>query len=163
MSPNVPVIREAVESDAAAILHLTDVIFDIHHRALGTIFRGDTATLSSELRLAMPHPDHVRFVAQEGEDIIGFVEGYGESREGHLVLQDDRWYKIDTIVVAEKFRSRGVGKKLMAAIERFARDRGYRRIELNVYAFNETAIALYTELGLVPVELTMSKLLPVGE
>jgi ribosomal protein S18 acetylase RimI-like enzyme len=54
---------------------------------------------------------------------------------------------IADIVVAPEARGRGVGEALMAAGERWARDRGYMILTLNVFLENQHARALYERLG----------------
>jgi ribosomal protein S18 acetylase RimI-like enzyme len=47
------------------------------------------------------------------------------------------------------YRGRGLGRQLVAQAVRAARQAGIERIELEVFASNERAIALYRELGFV--------------
>lgn len=52
--------------------------------------------------------------------------------------------------VAAPWRRHGVGRALMAGLERRARGAGYHRLELRVVTRNEAAIALYRSLGFEP-------------
>jgi ribosomal protein S18 acetylase RimI-like enzyme len=54
-----------------------------------------------------------------------------------------------TIAVREKYRGLGVGSMLMDRCEIYAKERGTRRIELEVFGKNEKAIALYKRRGYV--------------
>jgi len=54
---------------------------------------------------------------------------------------------LEDVFVRERFRGRGIGKALLAAVARIAVDEGCYGIHWEVLGWNEKAIALYTELG----------------
>src|SRR3954447_25361007 len=56
------------------------------------------------------------------------------------------WYVWD-VAVHEAFRGRGIGRATMALAEEFARSQGATTMQLNVFAYNEPAIGLYTSMG----------------
>lgn len=47
----------------------------------------------------------------------------------------------------ESARGKGIGKQVMSFIEEHAKSRGFNRIELGVFAFNEKAIKFYESIG----------------
>jgi ribosomal protein S18 acetylase RimI-like enzyme len=59
---------------------------------------------------------------------------------------EDEFY-IDTVVVASAFANRGIGTRLMGAVEEWARRLHYHKLSLNVYQENEGAHRLYQRLG----------------
>lgn len=54
---------------------------------------------------------------------------------------------IATVSVLAERRGQGIGTRLMDALERCARGRKMRRLELEVFAGNTRAVALYERLG----------------
>jgi ribosomal protein S18 acetylase RimI-like enzyme len=54
---------------------------------------------------------------------------------------------VDQLVVLEKYRGKGLGKKLMDEAKKIAKDNGCDRIELNCWLFNENALAMYEHIG----------------
>lgn len=52
-----------------------------------------------------------------------------------------------TIAVREIYRGKGIGNSLMERAENYARERGVRRMELEVFGKNEVAIELYKRRG----------------
>ena len=67
------------------------------------------------------------------------------------------WYKIkekhtkkldvDQLIISEKYRGKGLGKKLMNEVKNIALKNECDRIELNCWMFNENALAMYEHIG----------------
>ena len=73
---------------------------------------------------------------------------------GYVSLVFPRFRKLQgnaylTIAVKDSCRGRGIGTLLMKSAEEFARERGARRIELDVLSKNKGAVRLYERLGYV--------------
>ncbi|MDR5693040.1 GNAT family N-acetyltransferase [Agromyces indicus] len=66
------------------------------------------------------------------------------------------WWVWD-LMVHEPFRRRGVARRAMIAGEEVARAHGATSLMLNVFAYNEGAIALYRTLGFLPASIHMAK------
>ncbi len=58
-----------------------------------------------------------------------------------------KFYDVDELGVDANFRRQGVGTELIAFIRSDARRRGIHRIELNMWEFNEGALAFYEAVG----------------
>jgi ribosomal protein S18 acetylase RimI-like enzyme len=54
---------------------------------------------------------------------------------------------VEVVALDRAAQGRGLGYRLMAEAERWARERGYNAITLNVFAGNRRALALYERLG----------------
>ena len=54
---------------------------------------------------------------------------------------------VNEIVVLEKFRGCGIGKKLMDAVEDYAKDFGAQNVQLEVWENNRSAISFYEKNG----------------
>jgi GNAT superfamily N-acetyltransferase len=74
---------------------------------------------------------------------LGFIH---VSAERDYYLQRDCGH-VGDIVVAPEARGRGVGRALLSAAERWAVDRGYRLLTLNVFVENRGPQALYEHAG----------------
>jgi GNAT superfamily N-acetyltransferase len=66
------------------------------------------------------------------------------------------WWVWD-LMVHPGFRRRGVARRAMEAAEQVAREHGASSLMLNVFAFNEGAIALYQALGYHAASIHMAK------
>ena len=56
---------------------------------------------------------------------------------------------IDEFCVNEAYRRQGIGTQLMWFIRDYAKSEGLNRIELNMWEFNENALAFYESVGFV--------------
>jgi GNAT superfamily N-acetyltransferase len=64
---------------------------------------------------------------------------------------------VDILVVASEAEGRGAGRALMDHVERWARDRGFREVVLDVFAGNQRAIDFYERKGYRPDHIRMAK------
>mgnify|MGYP003647940240 CR=1 FL=1 len=101
------------------------------------------------------------FVAIDGLELVGAVEvfpgsmcGFNDDnaeRRGYLGIQ-----------LAQRYRGKGIGRKLMQAAIDDARSYGFEVIELTVFQSNIAAIELYEKLGFKHTGYGKSIELPVG-
>jgi [ribosomal protein S18]-alanine N-acetyltransferase len=91
-----------------------------------------------ELAAFIRHPSAATWIAEENQEIVGFVIGDREGKgAAHIV----------TIDVVEGRRRRGVGKALMDAVEAWATRQGLRLIHLETAESNRAAQAFYQARG----------------
>ncbi len=96
-----------------------------------------------ELAAFLTHRNSRTWVATWGEQIIGFlVAGRAPQRIGHII----------TIDVAEPWRHRGVGTRLMDAVEHWAQRQKLHVIYLETAEDNLTAQAFYEKRGYVKLK-----------
>jgi ribosomal-protein-alanine N-acetyltransferase len=92
----------------------------------------------SELRAGLALPTAEAIVAEHEGRVVAFVLGSRPRRaDAHLITLD-----VDASV-----RRRGLGRRLLTAIEDRFRRAGVRRISLETAADNTAAISLYERLG----------------
>lgn len=83
--------------------------------------------------------DGGQFVAVAGEEIVGQI----------AVLPANRGVGELGMMVADGWRSRGVGSALMEAALAWSREQELHKLTLEVWPHNEAAIALYRKFGFV--------------
>lgn len=87
--------------------------------------------------------EHLVLVAEADGEVIGNVlitVDRGVATEHIGVL---------SITIADGWREVGIGSELIAAAQRWAVERGLRKVSLGVFPDNERAIAVYTKAGFV--------------
>ena len=70
---------------------------------------------------------------------------------------------VDTLVVGEVFRRRGIAGRLMGELFSFCRERQLKEIKLGVFNDNRGAVEFYRKSGFVPQEQKMSLMLEKTE
>ena len=117
----------------------------------------DEARAKAERDTASLLPDGL---ATEGHFLYAIEDVHGE-RVGSLHYAErprgsgDVW--LYYVVIDERFRGRGLGRAAMRRLEDDARERGFRRIALNVWVGNGRARQLYRSLDYREVSVHMTK------
>ena len=97
------------------------------------------------------------------EDDGGTVQGYAfcvlEQHPGNNILTDIKTLYIDDLCVDESLRGSGIGRQLYDYVKAYAVEQGCHNITLNVWEGNESAIAFYKNLGMVPYKYGMETIL----
>ena len=78
------------------------------------------------------------WVAELDQQVVGMI-GVQQTKRGTAEIRRLR--------VAEPFRRRGIGRRLLAHAVEFCRERGYLKVTLDVRIEREPAIALFEQLG----------------
>jgi ribosomal protein S18 acetylase RimI-like enzyme len=99
--------------------------------------------------------------ARKNPDCIRVLEADGKA-VGYVWLKVMRtsvgtFGRVQHVFVEDKFRKRGLGKKLMESAEEYLRSRGIKKMKLSVTATNETALSFYEELGYKVKRFVMEK------
>jgi RimJ/RimL family protein N-acetyltransferase len=135
------IIRRAEPADAAALVALAnDVSAEPEGWLISTGWRGITEERRF-LRAVRRHPDAAVIVAELDGEIVGRLSLARDAHpaSGHVADLG--------LMVDGRHRRQGVGRALMEAASRWARENGVTKVELHVFPWNEPAIALYESLG----------------
>jgi len=142
------IYREATLDDLSAICALGEQVNAIHHAAWPHIFApsGEPDRDSEVWAKGIAVEAATTFLADDQGKVLGFVS-VAFIDETNSLLQPVRYAKINSISVAARNRGQGIGRELMAQAEAWAVRHGATDVRLNVWAFNESARAMYQELG----------------
>lgn len=138
-------VRPARESDLDA---LADLI-----RALAVYERMPEAVTfaPAELRRHLFGPQRAaEALVAEGAD--GQVVGYTIFFPVFSTFRGAVGMHVEDIFVREEHRGQGWGRRLLAAVGRIARERGYQWLQWDVLDWNEPAIRFYRGLGARPLD-----------
>ena len=152
-------LRVATEQDYEPYCRLFNQVNDVHVGAYPDTFRHaecpPRAFEDYQALLADPL-QRVLLAWVEGQ-LAGYVHSLLRERPPIPIMVPARFAVVDTLVVDEAFRRRGVGQALMSAAEDWARQNGAVNIELSVWVFNQPAVRLYEELGYEVISQRMRK------
>jgi ribosomal protein S18 acetylase RimI-like enzyme len=87
------------------------------------------------------------FVAEIEGQLVGFVHIIVREALDIPIFVPRRYAVVDNLAVRKEFRQTGIGRALMNEAHDWAVAKGADTVELNVYEFNESAIAFYRRLG----------------
>lgn len=132
-------IRAAAPGDIPDLIRLlTELV------SLESDFDTGPEQMEKGLRLLLSDPESRRiFVAESGGAVAGMCAGqvFPSSAEGGLVLL------VEDFVVTESERGRGLGKKLIRAVEAWGREKGAKRFQLLADRDNAEALEFYRRQG----------------
>ena len=136
-------IRTALPSDAEA---LTAYVAAVVAERLPVTFAREAPTPEQVAAMIARHAEDARsalFVAVENGAILGMLDFSGHTRP------QQRHIGSFGMSVARGARGRSIGTRLLRALYAFAKEHGYRKLELEVFATNGPAIVLYESHGFV--------------
>ena len=95
------------------------------------------------------HKDPEQFIAVAEKDgtICGFAVLHHINRSETPFMKERDFLDIDEFCVDEAFRRLGIASEMIAFIREFAKEKGFHRIELNMWEFNRDALAFYEAAG----------------
>ena len=111
-------IRRGELGDCEAVFHLA--------RAFATSFAVERSAFEVSFSALLESPDALLAVAADGERVVGYVLGF----DHYALFANGRVSWVEEIMVADDVRRRGVGRRLMEAVEDWAKGRQSRLIGL---------------------------------
>jgi RimJ/RimL family protein N-acetyltransferase len=136
-------IRQVREDDAESFLSLCKRLDE--ESKFMMLEPGERRTTLEEqrqrLRNLLSRESEAIFVAEDDGRLTGYLSASG----GHFARNKHTAYIV--IGVLEEFTGRGLGTALFEALEKWAKQRGLRRLELSVMVHNERGVALYQKMG----------------
>lgn len=152
-------VRFAREGDEETIASLLVDIHTLHAKGRPDLFgKGHTKFDAEAVRRMFHSDDQPFFVADDGEGVVGYAI-CKKIRNQNPVQGDYTTLYLDDLNVDERARRRGVGSALLDACRAYAKASGCYNLTLNVWAFNEGAIAFYQKNGFACQRMIMEELI----
>jgi ribosomal protein S18 acetylase RimI-like enzyme len=143
-----PVVRMATPADAVVLADLNRNEQDENHRRVPEWFAApgdpDVADL---MRGWLCRDGAVGFVAEIDDRLAGYALAAVHHRRATRSNPESHWIDLDQIAVAPSARRQGVARALCEAVIAHAADLHLDAVQLNVWAFNPEANALFEALG----------------
>lgn len=141
-------IRYAKREDLSRVNELRRQVNDLHVEGRPDIFKpGFNQELQDFLYKIFESDNMDVIVAERGGVICGFAcVQYVDKPEGPYSYCR-RFYNVDEFCVDAAFRRQGVATEMFDFIKQEAKAKGFERVELNMWEFNEGALAFYESVG----------------
>ncbi len=147
-TPGRVIVRFAREEDLERVNELRKQVNDLHVAGRPDVFKpGFCDELRDYLYVIWKSPEQKIVVAEAGGTVCGFaVLNHIVRPENPFMFVRD-YLDIDEFCVDKAFRRRGAASEMIRFILDFAKEQGFTRLELNMWEFNEGALAFYEAAG----------------
>lgn len=141
-------IRSAGLPDIETLITLNSFVQSLHASAIPLLFKDKPAAadIATAFQKMLSDPSAIWLLAED-EQPLGYLYAQFHEREENWFRPATRICNISHIVVSPHARRKGVAKNLIAALAQEANQRGFTRIELDVWSFNHEARAAFIKLG----------------
>ena len=92
-------------------------------------------------------PEQKIIVAESEGMICGFAVLHHIHKQETLFMQKRDFMDIDEFCMDKKYRRQGIASEMIAFIKTYTKEQGINRMELNMWEFNEDALAFYEAVG----------------
>lgn len=147
-------IRLASTADLEALSKLYVDFHEFHVRAvpdrllsLGEAEAYDRSQLYAELEEIIRHDGSALFLAEVAGQVVGLAEVCVRQDEPNPARVSRTYGHLQSLMVDEGFRRRGVGTKLVEAAEQWAREKGAAEMQLQTWEFARSPLAFYAHSG----------------
>jgi ribosomal protein S18 acetylase RimI-like enzyme len=142
------VIRYAKREELESVNKLREQVNEVHVNGRPDIFRADGWPLiESNIYTRFDEDSSGVIVADLNDVIVGFAVVQYISRPETSFSKARRFYHIEEFGVDENHRRKGIATSLINFAKEDAKKLGFERVELNMWEFNEGALAFYESVG----------------
>ena len=142
-------VRLAREDELDRINALRRQVNDLHVAGKPEVFKpGFPKELQDFIHTIWNDPEQEIAVAEQAGEICGFAVLHHIRKPENPFMWERDFLDIDEFCVDEGHRRQGIATALVDFVKAYARERGFSRIELNMWEFNRGALAFYEAAGL---------------
>ena len=141
-------IRFAVDADLEAVNRLRKEVNDLHVAGRPDIFKpGFCDELRDYIYVIHNNPNMDIVVAEQDGIICGFACLQAIRRPENPFMFERCFLDIDEFCVSSAYRRQGIASEMIRFIRQVAKERGFRKLELNMWEFNGDALRFYEAAG----------------
>ena len=141
-------VRLAKESELSRINELRKQVNDLHVEGKPEVFKpGFSQDLQDVIIDIRNDPEKEIVVAEDDGVIVGYAVLHHINKPENPFMFERDYLDIDEFGVDEACRREGVATAMIGFIREYAKEKEIHRIELNMWEFNEDALAFYEAAG----------------
>ena len=141
-------VRFAREEELDSVNRLRRQVNDLHVAGKPKIFKpGFSDELRDYIYVIYRDPRQKIVVAEVNSGICGFAVLNHITRPETPFMYVRDYLDVDEFCVDEQRRRQGIASEMIGFIREYAREQGFRRVELNMWEFNREALAFYEAAG----------------
>lgn len=143
-------IRYAQREECEAINKIRMQVNDIHVSGRPDIFRTDAWEKIKDIVYKRFDEDGSGvIVALLSNEIVGFAQVQYVCKPASPYNLERKFYHVEEFGVDEMHRRMGIATALMEFIKNDAKERGFSKVELDMWQFNDSALAFYEKTGFI--------------
>lgn len=152
------IFREAIESDYNEILILKKQVHKFHYMNKKEFYmHTETPITKSDFINIIVNKQCSIYIIEKNKKVCAYAITKVLNFKNNSLIKSHKRLFIDDICVNSSLRKKGIGKLLMSKLEGLCRLEGYQFIDLNVWNFNDQAIAFFKNFGMNTSMLRMEK------
>lgn len=141
-------VRFAKKEDLERVNELRKVVNDVHVEGRPDIFKSGFHEELRDYIFEIWNVENKDIIVAEREGIIcGFACVQYVDKPETPFMNGRKFCDVDEFCVDPAFRRQGVATELITFVREDAKKRGLSRVELNMWEFNEGALAFYEAVG----------------
>ena len=150
-------IRRATRDDIPALCELSGAIQEGHREAHPDYFKPHEVTpmMIAEYEAQLADANTSVYIGEVDGTVVGHIIAQIIDRPENSYMYAVRYLYVAEMGVFKQHRSAGYGEQLMRKAFDLAKSLGISRVILNVWAFNERAIAFYKRQGFAVRDMRM--------
>ena len=142
------IIRFAKENELVRVNELRKQVNDLHVEGKPEVFKaGFNDELRDYIYNIWDDPEQEIVVADLDGTICGFAVLHHIVKPASPFMYERDFIDVDEFCVDKDYRRQGVASEMITFIRNYAKEKGFNRIELNMWEFNRDALAFYETVG----------------
>ena len=142
------IIRFAKENELVRVNELRKQVNDLHVEGKPEVFKaGFNDELRDHIYNIWDDPEQEIVVADLDGTICGFAVLHHIVKPATPFMYERDFIDVDEFCVDKDYRRQGVASEMITFIRNYAKEKGFNRIELNMWEFNRDALAFYETVG----------------
>jgi len=145
------VIRQANKHDLEALSRLYTEFHEFHVSGVpDRLLRFDSsriAELHAALQKIIENKDAVILVAEVDGQLVGLGEVYMREDSPNPLKVQHKYGHLQSMIVTESYRGRGIGTRILEAVEQWAKEKNAAEVRLDTWEFKEGPLEFYEKRG----------------
>ena len=156
-------IRRIKEDDYNLLKELVSQVHELHYTNRPDIYLDGNPLPKEYFENILKNENNINLVYEENNTIKGLLLAEKKENNKISIARERKIYFINDIVIYKKYRRQGIGKKLYNYLLELSKKEGLDAVELNVWAFNKSAIKFYSSLGMSVKNMKLEKILSTSD
>ena len=140
-------IRKIESRDIDVVNVIRQQVHTMHVEGEPKRFKPNFTAIKNHIYEYIDSDSKVVYVYEDDDIILGYIMADIIEKPESDYRPSVRYIEISELGVKSGVRGRGIGTKLIDTIKSYAVDNGVTKIELNMWEFNEQALAFYDKCG----------------